>query len=99
METKRRGQGGQKSKEVRGVGSREGKVRRDPEGQASRGRSPMGPRRTGVEREKSDGVWKVERQGDRSLKGRIKRAMREARDKGEVGQVEAEVKRSGGMGK
>ena len=59
----------------------------------------MGPGRSGVERKKSDGVRKVEHQRDRSLKGRTERAMCEAQDEGEVGQVEAEVKRSGGMGK
>ena len=52
----------------------------------------MGPGRSGVERKKSDRVWKVERRGDRSLKGCTERATCEARDEGEVGQVEAEVK-------
>ena len=42
-----------------------------------RERSLTGPRRSGVRRKKSDGVWKVERRGDRSLKGRTERARRE----------------------
>ena len=59
----------------------------------------MEPGRSGIERMKSDGVRKVGCREDRSLKGCTEHTMREARDEGGVGRVEAEVKRSGGMGK
>ena len=82
MGTKRRGQGGRKSEEVRRIGK-------------SKERSPMGPGGSGVGRKKSDGVRKVECRGDRSRKVRAGRATREARDEGEVGRVGTEVNEVG----
>ena len=45
-------------------------------------RSPRKSGGSGIERKKSDGVWKVGRRGDRSLKGRTERATCKARDEG-----------------